>query len=250
MGRIARNKNHRGVFPVYGPTLVPTENVKFYCNFTTPVSEARTNWRMDLLDSKNQIDVVGIAALNEVAVTGGVRFRIDFTMPTPSGGNGYYRFMIWNTVSTEVKFISNPVRVTSQLCDIAYTSTVQYSSPNNIFNYDYEQDPQIETILRIEVNLTDTQFPDEQEEYKELSTGLKKRYSSELDKVYELETYYFDDAAHEAFAVMLQHEDLIMNDVPIVKDGDYSVETDTRQNVYRGRVTVIDNNFANINRGC
>lgn len=103
------------------------------------------------------------------------------------------------------------------------TVLIEYSNTNDFAGIIYEnQTPEPEFSTRIPAVFFHSRYPQEQEVI-ELSNSRKLQLNSELSKQKRLDTGHMPDYMHEKVMLILQHDNVIINDVGYLKEEAYEL---------------------------
>lgn len=140
-----------------------------------------------------------------------------------------------------------------QVDEKAYTSLVTYSCNESEFEFIYGDSP---NIVRLPFILTKPQFPKRREVYRR-SNGTQKIISALVEKEYELETEQMPEVFHEAFAIMLGHDSIVIantnireTSVEVIESDVYNPQWETDGVLFakgKGKIKVATFSYANSN---
>jgi hypothetical protein len=118
----------------------------------------------------------------------------------------------------------NTVRATSNtfqyICDTEYTSVVRYLLHAPGFEWDY---PLSANSVRLPLYLTEPQYPQEQEVYRQKS-GYRRHLFAEIEKTYNLKTDFLPDELHEKLVIALSHDEVYIDDLLLTKSESYNID--------------------------
>lgn len=218
----------------------------FYCNLDELIEDADfDNWVMALYDQQGNEIIQSVGALEKDSVTlSGFRFYTAFTLPS-SVPRGTYYFVIYNTVTSAVKYQSNCVKVIDE-SEIEKYVLLFYRNSTDLFNYGYNDINNYNTVF-LPMNIVN-QEPDVIESvYTERTTGERRKQKTQVSKVLSLEAYYFDDEANDMMIALASHDDIKINGIKVEPKGSYKIEYDKNNAVKRGVLEVYDQRFSKIN---
>lgn len=148
----------------------------------------------------------------------------------------------------DFEYTSNCLFFTEDSSKLELTSILQYRNEYTIYYYPYDQAAaNYFNQIRLQFYQRDIQYPFEVEQYKESTTGVSRNYNSNAGREYIFETYFFDDDSHESMGAVINHSSFILDDRSFtVKEG-YQIETLLRSAVSKGVLTLIDQDYAQLN---
>jgi len=229
----------------YMPVMVPGETVAFYMNMPVLFNETTfDNWTLAIAGTDNQV-VDDIGVLQKDTVSGSL-FAVLSEFVVPSIEPGVYQLLILN--ETSVVCMSNWVQVISaDIADII-TCQVSYSNSRNMYAFRWAQFPLFQQKIRLHLSLKDWEPEGNLTQYREVSTGLLRNEKYELDQLLKLETYYFDDAAHAAMAVLMACDNISINNRAYKAKSVYKPNTSDQSQISRGTVELYDIEYSKINK--
>ena len=180
----------------------------FYNNSETLEDDANfATWRLDLVHSDTFVQVSnGVASLTKDIISGtDYRFyATDFIFPTLE--SGCYKFIIIDTSTSNVLYISRELEVVSADTNLLY---IKFRNDKNILNYNYEVLTSYYTKTHVETFKRKPLRPTISEGYS-LSDGSFKRVLTVLTKTYEFITGWFDEDEHDGMQASIVHSDYQM----------------------------------------
>lgn len=225
------------------PIYVPGEDYAFYINFTKPISDPDfANFRLRLYKGTVLIEDDLGELLQDVvqAGTGGVNlYNIYCSFAFPDVKNGQYQFVIYDVVNDVEKCRSNVILCERDEYD-RITSTVIFRHDENKFNYYFENLPNFFLKYRVPIVKIETQFESDKEVYRSASNSRFRNINSYLDKVRTLESYYFDDDAHEAAATVYDMRYIFINNIRIVTKSGYTIQNNQLSTVTKATIEVYE----------
>lgn len=114
--------------------------------------------------------------------------------------------------------------------EVAFTSLVTYSCDESAFDFIYDNSP---NIVRLPIFLLKPQFPKKREVYRK-SDGTQKLLNSLVEKEYEVETEQMPEVFHEAMAIMLGHDNVVIECPNIRETSVQVIEADTYNPAWEG----------------
>jgi hypothetical protein len=190
----------------YKHKYVTGSTYSFYNNSSTLEDDVNFNyWLFSLVHSDSFIPVYeDIATLTKDIISGtDYRWYVD-SFVFPSVENGCYRFIVEDTISGNVFYISDQIEVVDSDEGLML---VKYRNAKNILNYDYETLTTFYNQFHIEMFKRKPQRPETTEGYS-LVDGSFKRVRTVLTKTYEFITGWFDEPEHDATHAMTIHSTL------------------------------------------
>lgn len=144
---------------------------------------------------------------------------------------------------------SNCIQLTRNSNILGRTVRLEYRHESNIYGIPYEILPSDYTNqIRLDLYSGGAIYPKEFEQYKEATTGITRNYNPNASREYEVESYYFDEYAHQAMAEALDHSTFkVDGKTYTVKEG-YEIERELSMGINKGRFTLIDQAYAMQNK--
>jgi hypothetical protein len=231
----------------YKPVFAVGEDFSFYMNLDVPFNDSEFNsLRLDLIGHGGVI-VQNVAPLTKEDLGNG-NYTIYCDGTLGAVGRGVWQFRIINTATSVVKCISNYIYVTTADLAAKTSVSVRYRNSRDAFNYKFANKEDFYLQLRLNIGLRDWTPEGNIQQYRAVSTGRLRNEKYELDKVVKLVTYYFDDAAHQAAAVLLSFDDIQINDKKYLAKGSYKTNTDENNYVSKGEMELFETEFSKINK--
>lgn len=218
----------------------------FYANLDNPISDGDfANWRLSLFDLHGNEIAQDIGTLTQDLVGGGnFNFYAYFTIPSNTV-NGIYELVIYNTVTNDVKYISDCVEVIS-LAEVENYVFLFYRNSTNLFNYNYQAISDYNTIF-LPMDLVEQQPEIELQQYFEQTSGRRRNQRVITSKVLILESYYFDDEANDMMLALSAHDDIRLNNRVVDVKTTFEIITNRDNSVQRGTIEFYDEEFSTIN---
>lgn len=229
------------------PILTHGDKFRFYINSDSPLTGLTfSNLRLALYNSQG-IRMYSDSNINSLTVGAGIHiYSNDITLVTSTYPDGYYYWAIIDISTGTTKYTSNYFWLRNT--DIEdYSSHITYSHYKNIFNFRYVDLPTYSNKFRLMVLRSEESYGGEESQYQEISTGLNRKTSASEQRTIKAETYYFDRDAHEAMAVLCQHNSLTINTKQYLASGSYSPNTDQRSLTSKGEVELLDQEYSQLN---
>lgn len=189
----------------YGQPVIYLDEVNYYFNTATLITDASfATWKVALLNSNNDIAYDNITTLTKDIITGS-SYRWYFTWVVPDLAYGCYRFVVYDSATNNVKYISESyIQITNQSTD---TSIIKYRNAVNIQSYNYETLTTWYNQHRLWLIKRAPQRQKESIGYN-LTEGTFERVRTVVTKSYEFVTEFLDENASDAFDVATIHSDL------------------------------------------
>jgi hypothetical protein len=236
--------------PFYAPVLVPSEETVYYLAIhLESLPSDFPDWQIRLINEKFETVATGFAELSFVESSRGIDLILSITSLLAS--DGIYRLMIFNNQTLEVKYLTNYVEVINSGAH-DYTMYVKYRNSKFLYFYPYDF-PQLSDFyqkVRIHLNQVGQFYENDEKRYRSATTGRDRRVVSISDRVIEIEAKDFDNEAHEACAVMLQHDELWINGKEYSPHSDYDIETIEDFKLSSAKFRVVDVEFSRTNKYC
>jgi hypothetical protein len=216
----------------------------FYINYTTPTRIALMDLKLVVSDGKNIVaeDFATMQGINYDGTNHDLFADFEF----PQLPNGKYQFALVR-LDNSIIYVCNPMEVVT---DLQKVGQLIYRNESDKYNFKYSLLPDFKTVVFIKTTVTATTYEDDEEIYKEVSTRKHQAYVAQADRVYELETYWFDQNQHEAMAIAVKYDDLTINGISLQRTGSYTQETTKGGNLSKGLVSFYDQEFAEANNSC
>lgn len=250
-------RRDRGGCP-YMPIGYPTESLSFYINTVNGFDSssfsgtAFSGLRLDLIDARTNLPVatgIGVLQQHFLDAPTNSKYNIYSTVVLPAAATGVYYFRIVRVAAGVPALQSNFVLVRNDKANLDLeTAYVRFRHDRFFYNVGYQDLPGFYQQFRIHLNIIERQLDSDKEIYKEVTTGKHRVSENYLERYYRIETYYFDDAAHEAAGVMVEHDFLEINGRPYKVRATYK-ENSNQLSVYsKGEFEIWDESFASVNR--
>lgn len=241
----------------YMPIFLPGEPTGFYINTPNGLNyplDVSGDLRIQLLRAKDNLVVdedftpVRKHPLPE-STEEEPRFNLYGEFVNPLVGDGIYYLRIIVGGTGEIKLNSNYINVrndqqrlyeTTTYCRFAHDRTRDFIRYHDIPNF-YQQ-------IRLNIGLIAEQNEDEAEIYPEATTASTNMLESVERKAMKFESYYFDNASHDAAASMIKHEYLELNGKRYKFKTVYKRNDTLMSKLSKGEFEVYDESYATINR--
>lgn len=234
-------KNCRNSYPAY---LRGFEHF-FYANTSDLLNDVDfDNWVLGMYNQQH-IQVQNFGGLvKDIITPAEFRFYKSFTIDS-SMNTGLYYFVVYNSVTEQIKFISNSFELIEESMIENYTY-LQYRNSTNQFNYNYESIPMYNAFF-LELDVVEEQSEVSLTQVAEKTTGKIRNQKSQIKKVLTIESYYFDDGAHDSMLALSIHDDIFMNGKVVeVKEG-YKIDSNKINSLQKGSILVYEQEVSTIN---
>jgi hypothetical protein len=166
----------------------------------------------------------------------------------PELANGIYRLQIYDTTDDSNVLASNFILARNDDMVEHQTALCRYRNDRYFYHTRYSSVPGFYSCVRLNLSVMDRQNETDKEQYTEVTTGKQRTYNNFLRRYYKFETYYFDAAAHEAAAVMVEHDYVEINGLRFRHKTPYKEVSDPRSMITKGEFEMYDENFGTVNR--
>jgi hypothetical protein len=206
----------------YSLPLYATDALSIFGNFvldntSVPFSTLKLGLYSDELASIYLEDIVN---LNQIAISGNdYSFYTDeWTVPVLANDN--YRFVLYTGVSTIYYYSNTFIKEEST----NYTSKVKYKNGPDALGYLYSSVPAFYNQFRIDLWTGRPNYTENARGY-ETYEGDFIKTKSDITKLVEFETRFFDEGSHEAFSSMLAHSEIYIDDIQYkrAQSGSYQI---------------------------
>lgn len=241
--------------PLYYPIAVPTESFSFYANFNVPINDPNyPDYRLGLLNGAGVVSAdIGALSWHNVldptdAVIGRNMYATTVTVP-PGTRKGLYTMAVYNINTGAVYMVSNQIQVVLATDAEKFTTLMWYRHNQTVYKYYWNSMPS-DWLYKIRLRLyrVDQQFEGNLTQYRATSTGKLRNVSFDLDKMIKLESYFFNDAGHDAMGVWQAFLVKYLNEKPFELKGIYKQDFDPARDCYKGTIEVYDQEFSTANR--
>lgn len=244
------NNYRRGKQRFYTPPFFRDDQISFILNFTPNFGGDDPN-DIEVGIVNNYGVIVGDPiTLNSVNCSGTDYYYVDFTFPIIANGS-FYWFIIHNTVTEQVYYVSNPFRnFLSE--DKTCFPMLSYRNSCDIFNYGYEcldgtTNPLIRNRIRLDINLVESQPEIEIKQYREQSTGKLRNQRAQTAKVCSVETKQFDDGSNDGMFSLNVHDDILINDREYEVKTPHRILTSRKNPLQDGVIELFDQEYSTVN---
>lgn len=235
----------------YYPVFAIGEEVSFYINFNQPMNVDASELRLCLFKDnaivEDNIGVINSQLVGEDSESGYELFNYYSKFICPEVEPGIYEMIIYNYVTNKTLLVSNRIEIMNQDDADLVTQQVEYSNVSSIYNFRY--DSGFTNKLRLHIFEEDRQYDTQVRQYRPVTTGKVRNIRTTSDRILTLETYYFDEEAHEAAAAMFIHSDIYISGIKIEPRVGYKINgRDRMRNTNKGQIEVYDVNYSMINK--
>lgn len=217
----------------------------FYTNFSIyPLIETDV-WR--IIDNEDNIITATDNHLLVVTAFGENSFKLTLTIqPTNTLDNVDRRIAIVSNTGV-IKYTSNIISVRAfNERTVTNTHLLSFWHDTDIYEYEWSQKQDFDEpyTVRIPSSITGISYPENASIYKSATSGKPRRTRAILDKIVSFQTYYFDEEAHDAFAVASASEEFYLNGNKMIRDGDYEIGYNQIHNLSHGTSKFYDRQFS------
>jgi hypothetical protein len=237
----------------YAPIGLPGETLSFYIN--TPEGftfSTFSDLRLALVKVDGDSVINGnIATLNQnfLDPPTDLFYNIWANVTIPAAVNSNYYFRIYrNTGGTEL-LRSSYIRIDNDTTKLYNTTTyVKFRHDRYFYGIKYADIPSFYQRFRLDLNLLESQVESDKEVYKEVTTGKQRTFNNYLSRFHKVEGYYFDEEAHFAAAIMIEHDYLEMNAKRYRLKSSYKINPRLNSKLSKSEFEVYDEEFSSANR--
>ena len=201
--------------------------------------------------NENGIYLSDIVNLNQLIISGDnyAMYLDEWIVPSLPIGN--FRFIIYDDsggFNLEL-YLSNSFQ---KIANKNYTSFIKYNNEANTLGYLYESAPSFFNEFRIDLWTGRPSF-NENVKGHETYEGDLIRVKSDIQKLVNFQTRFFDKGAHEAFFSMLGHSDVFIDDTEYKKgEESYDIEwsEDDDNQIGNGIVNLLEVDYSAAIKTC
>lgn len=224
----------------FTPVYAPGELYSFYINFDVPTNDPDFgNFALNLYKG-DELIFEDVGTLENHVVKGVDLYNIFCNFEFPDVPNGQYQFVIEDAVNGIEKCRSNVILCERDEFELITQNFVYYDE-ENIFNFYYELLPDYKNRFRLPLAMVDYQYETERTQYRNVSDNRLRNLTSFRDKVAKIESYGFDQAAHDAITAAYEHEYIFINGAGITPKSAYQVVTNQNSTITKGTIDVYLN---------
>jgi hypothetical protein len=252
-------RRDRGGCP-YMPVAYPTEIMSFYINNpsgflagTAFSGAAFSDLRLDIVNASSNaiIASIGGTPLHQVFLDAptNTTYQIwgSFTIPTLV--NGMYYLQVTRIAAGIPVLKSNYIYVRNDKAVLDRETTyIKFRHDRQFYGVRYQDIPGFYQQFRIHLNVLEKQIETDKEIYREVTTGRVRTSENYISRFYRMESYYFDDDAHDACGAFFEHSYKEINGKL------YSIKSTYKENpnqlsVYsKGEAECYDDAYSSVNR--
>ena len=227
---------------IYMPVIAIGEAFSFYINCDVPFADG--SGTLDLVGQGGTVYAnVSPLSVDAIPDGGGYNIYCNGVLSVPAG---QYQFVIKNGAT--VKCISNVINVMSLSNAEKVTVPVAFRNSRDMYRFRFTDNPEYSNKIRLHLGLVEWAPEGNFEQYREVSTGTLRNEKFDLDRKVKLETYYFDDGAHEAMSVFCAMDDIQINGIKYLAKGVYNPAARSSSNVSKGEAEFYDQEISKINK--
>lgn len=237
----------------YKPILIASEAMRFYINAEDGLSfiDDPNTHKLALVNEFGTVINADIAPLQVHSfdiISGTVKTFYAEVIVDGTVTPGSYLLQIKTSLGV-VKLTSNYFTVLASSSTYKnYSTLCKFRHDRYFYGISYQTLDTFYQQFRLHINRIDDQFEDDKEVYNEVTTGKQRTYNNFMKKLDKAETYYFDRYAHEAAAVMFDHDEIYLNLKRYTPKAVYKVNFDQRSKVFKGEIDLYKEEFASANR--
>lgn len=242
---VAIPNNYRlGKKSVYQLPFFPLDDISFLLNFTPDFGSALdANLRIGILSNSGLLDSnifnLSVSECNSIKYYYG-----ELIFPTYKSSY-FNRFVIYDISNGVVYYLSNPFRVVLEDDKRCYP-VLTYSNSCDILNHGYECTGKVNKH-RIDFNLIEQQPEIELKQYTEQSTGRVRNQKTQARKVVSVETFFFDDGAHDGMLGLSVHDNINIGGRDYEVKTAYKIENNKQNALQRGVIELYDQKISTLN---
>jgi len=235
------------------PIGLPGESQSFYINTANGLLPPNgfESLRLNMVDDYSNLIASDIGVLQQhfIPDSSEGRYNIYCEYVIPFVSQGTKRLQIYDTVANQELYTSTPINIRhDQQRLYETTSFVRFRHDRFFYNIRYHDIPTFTQQFRLGLSVIEAQVEGENKVYKNAINGRARLLESVEDKVVRFETYYFDEAAHDACAIMIKHSFLEINNRLFQFKSGYKRTPNALNKLSKGEFEVYDQSFASINR--
>lgn len=186
--------------------------INFFINSESDTIDLdNTNLALGMLQC-GELAATNIGTLNYLTIAPG-GFKIHGNITIPIIYPGIYNYVIYDTVTMNLVYISNPVELINDV-SIQYTTMLKYRNKRNILGFNYYEEPSYYNTIRIHVALTDEQTTEDISQYDDVNYNIITP-KLVIRKEHTLEVDYIDNISHDALHLALRHTEVYLDDLRV-----------------------------------
>lgn len=238
----------------YKPLFISSEAMRFFINTTNGLSFiplSSDTHKLRLMKANGTLQNADIAPLQTFAFVNSVgddvntyyaEVVIDGTVPA---GDYYYDI---KDIST-IRLTSNKFTVLPSSVDYkTYSVLAKFRHGRYFYGVQYQDLAGFYQQFRVHLNQIDLQFEGDKEIYNEVTTGKQRTFNNYMKELRKVESYFFDNLAHEAAVVMFDSDEVYLNLKRYTPKAAYKVNTAITNKLSKGEVDLYVEEFASANR--
>jgi hypothetical protein len=239
------------------PIGLPTEGMAWYMNIPEGLDVSVYNnfsdYKLRLVRADNgQVVHNDLGPLQQHFIDSPTNafYNIYCTLVVPPAAKfGLHYFQIYDSSNSDVLFTSSYIIVRPDQETLYNTTTFCRFRHDRVFYYiKYADLPGFYQQFRLGISILERQYEGDKEVYREVTTGKQRTLQNYLGRWVRLETYYFDRSAHEAAAVMFDHDYVELNGTQYIAKNAYKEPSNPKQKFGKGEIEVWDQEFSTVNR--
>jgi uncharacterized protein YecE (DUF72 family) len=234
------------------PVVCNDEQFSFFLNFTNNYTNPVFARMRLAIGNEYGIVQTNIATLQQDVIDGIMvdPYNVYAQVTLSNVPNGKYFFVIYDSLTSNMYFVSSKVRVMDLAEAKKKTVRIQFRSSIDLYKYRYNTTALQNWLntIRLVCNKVDDQFEGELSQYRAASTGILRNVSYELDFFVKLETLYFSDELHKFMGVLQAHDLLNINGKLYLPKDLYKKETNKELNANIGTWELYEQAFSSSNR--
>lgn len=232
----------------HAPIAAINEEFTFYLNFASDYNEPNfSDYRLHLIN-QNGVVVSNIAVLQKDLFADGVTYNIWAAITLAAITPGIYRLAIARLSTNAIIFCSNDIEVMTLANAKCLSTALQFRASFDMYKYRYIALPNFLHKIRLKMYWIEQHSEGDLAQYRSASNGRLRNVSLELDRMKVFETYWFDDAAHNAMEVFQAHDFILLNAKFYLPKSLYKTQWDVRRNLNKGRIEMYEQDFSTMNR--
>jgi hypothetical protein len=237
----------------YRPIALPGESQSWYMNTSNGILPPNgfNSLRLNMVDEYNNLIASDIGVLQQHLIPDSPegRFNVYCEYVVPLVKQGTKLLQIYDTVADQVLYTSTPINVRHDQQRLYETTCyVRFKHDRFYYNIRYHDIPEFTQGFRLGLSVVEGQVEGENKVYKNATNGRTRLLESVEDKVVRFETYYFDEAAHDACAIMIKHNYLEINNRLYHFKSGYKRTPNALNKLSKGEFELYDQAFASVNR--
>lgn len=232
------------------PVAYPTEAMAFYIN--TPAG-ANYGTFADLRLSLRRADTNAVVDPNILGLSQHLltapNYNFYATIVLPAMSQGLHYFRIYDSVSGNEILRSSYILARNDKTNLDIeTIYCRFRHDRFFYNIPYAGVPGFYQQFRLQITQLERQVQSDKEVYKEVTTGKQRTFENYLSRWRKFEAYYFDPPAHEAAALMIEHDFFEFNGQRYRVKASYKEPADVRSKIGKGEFEAWEEEFDSVNR--